>query len=166
MEIERIALPGVGVSYSFVTGDGTRLGVICHPNGARDIVLYDGDDPTDVRAAAALSPLAAHHVANLLAATPVIDLVPDRGPDVEAVTVARVPVPAGSEQDGRPLGSLRTDAVVVAVLRNGHPVLRPDARWVLRYGDTLVAVGARDAIDQLGRAVAGYVSGGVTTRQG
>ncbi|MEU7847659.1 cation:proton antiporter regulatory subunit [Micromonospora parva] len=166
MEIERIALPGVGVSYSFVTGDGTRLGVICHPNGARDIVLYDRDDPTDVRAAATLSPLAAHHVADLLAATSVIDLVPEDGPDVDAVTVARVPVPAGSDHDGRPLGSLRTDAAVVAILRDGRPVIRPDARWVLRYGDTLVAVGTHDAIDQLGRAVTGYVSGGVTTRQG
>ncbi|MEV1072607.1 cation:proton antiporter regulatory subunit [Micromonospora parva] len=166
MEIERIALPGVGVSYSFVTGDGTRLAVICHPNGARDIALYDRDDPSDVRAAATLSPVAAHHLANLLAATAVIDVVPDGGADVDAVTVARVPVPAGSDYDGRPLGSLRTDAVVVAILRDGHHDLRPDARRALRYGDTLVAVGTRDAIDHLGRAVAGYVGGGVTTRQG
>jgi TrkA domain protein len=155
MEIERIALPSVGVSYSFVTGDGTRLGVICHPNGARDITLYDRDDPTDACAAAALSQLEAHHLANLLGATSVIDLMPDDDADPDAVTVARLPIPAGSDYDGRSLKSLHSDAVVVAVLRDGHPLLNPDTRRTLRYGDTLITIGTRTAIDHLGRVIAG-----------
>lgn len=137
--------------------------MICHPNGARDIALYDRGDPTDVRAAAALSPLEAHHLATLLAATSVIDLVPDGDADVDAVTVARVPIPAGSDYDGRPLKSLRSDAAVVAVVRDGHPTLNPDSRWALRYGDALITVGTRDAIDHLARVVAGYVTGGGAT---
>lgn len=136
--------------------------MICHPNGARDIALYDRDDPTEVRAAAALSPLEAHHLANLLAATSVIGLVSDGDVDVDAVTVARVPIPAGSDYDGRPLGSLGAAAVVVAVLRDGHPIVKPDTRQALRYGDTLVVVGTRDTIDHLGRVV----TGGLTTRNG
>lgn len=129
--------------------------MICHPNGARDLAVYDRDDPTDVRAAAALSPLEAYHLANLLAATSVIDLVPDGDADVDAVTVARVPIPAGSDYDGRPLKGLRSDAAVVAIARGGHPTLNPDGGWPLRYGDTLIAVGTRDAIDHLARVVAG-----------
>ncbi|WP_130401063.1 cation:proton antiporter regulatory subunit [Micromonospora violae] len=165
MEIERITLPSVGVSYSFVTGDGTRLGVICHPNGARDIALYDRDDPADTRAAVALSPLEAHHLVSLLDATPVVDLMADSDADLAAVTVAQVPIPAGGDFDGRPLRSLRSDAAVVAIVRDGHLTLNPDGGWTLRYGDTLIAVGTRDAIDHLAHVVAGYVTGGMTPRK-
>ncbi|WP_157743287.1 cation:proton antiporter regulatory subunit [Micromonospora coriariae] len=76
------------------------------------------------------------------------------------------PIPAGSDYDGRPLDSLGTDAAVVAILRDGHRILNPDMRRTLRYGDTLVTVGTRTAIDHLGRVIAGYVTGGgATTRK-
>ncbi|MET8147879.1 cation:proton antiporter regulatory subunit [Actinoplanes sp. NPDC049668] len=158
MEIERSSLPGVGVSYSFVTRDGRRLGVICHPDGSRDLTLYDHDDPDSVGAATTLSTLEAHHLAEVLRSTAVIDLIPDgeQDPDQDTVTVARLPIPAGSGYDGRTLNSLgRQHSCVVAILRDGNPQLHPEQRWRLRHGDTLVTIGTRRAIDHLGRVLAG-----------
>lgn len=158
MEIERIPLPGVGVSYSFRTADGHRLGVICHAGGKRNLVLYDHDDPDSVTSVTALSELEAHHLAEVLRSTAVIDLVPDEEQDLDpaALTVARLPIPAGSGYDGRPLNSLGGDhTVVVAILRDDHAWLHPEHRRHLRYGDTLVAVGTHRAVDHLARVIAG-----------
>ena len=44
MDVEEIALPGIGLRYDFATRSGQRVGVVCHRNGRRDLVIYDLDD--------------------------------------------------------------------------------------------------------------------------
>ncbi|MEH1129652.1 hypothetical protein [Micromonospora sp. CPCC 206061] len=43
MNIERTALPGVGVCHTATTTSRQHLGIISHVTGRRDLVLYDPD---------------------------------------------------------------------------------------------------------------------------
>lgn len=57
----------------------------------------------------------------------------------------------GSAADGRTLAEVdlrgQTGAAVLAIMRDGHPVLMPGVNEVLRVGDVLAVVGSREAID-------------------
>jgi TrkA domain protein len=65
--IERVALPGIGVSHTATTGRRQRIGVISHLTGRRDLVVYDPDDPERAAHAVVLDPVEAEHLAGLLA---------------------------------------------------------------------------------------------------
>jgi len=41
VEVERTALPGIGLRHVFTTSNGRRLGVVSHRSGRRDLVVYD-----------------------------------------------------------------------------------------------------------------------------
>ena len=45
MELERTALPGLGVSYAFATAEGQRVGVVAHLSGRRELMSYDPRTP-------------------------------------------------------------------------------------------------------------------------
>ena len=66
MHIERVALPGIGVRYAFTTAHGHRLGVICHRDGRRELVVFDTVDPDSALGRALMDPIEADHVADLL----------------------------------------------------------------------------------------------------
>lgn len=66
MQIERTPLPGVGVSYTFNTKEGQRLGVILHHGGHRELLIFDRGDRQRVDWSTTMDELAAHHLAGLL----------------------------------------------------------------------------------------------------
>jgi K+/H+ antiporter YhaU regulatory subunit KhtT len=49
MNWERVTLPGVGYSVSFVTRSGERVGVIRQTDGQRKLIRYAANDPDTVR---------------------------------------------------------------------------------------------------------------------
>jgi TrkA domain protein len=71
--IDETLLPGVGHRYEFTTQRGTRVGVIAHYDGRRELVVYDGRDPDEARAVVELDPDDAHVLADLLGGTEVIE---------------------------------------------------------------------------------------------
>ena len=45
MDVERTALPGIGLRHVFITARGRRIGTISHRDGRRDLLVYDREDP-------------------------------------------------------------------------------------------------------------------------
>jgi TrkA domain protein len=74
--IERVALPGIGVSHTATTGRRQRVGVISHLTGRRDLVVYDPDDPERAAYAIVLDAVEADHLAGLLATAVTVDVNP------------------------------------------------------------------------------------------
>jgi TrkA domain protein len=153
MNIERTALPGVGVCHTATTARRQRLGVISHLTGRRDLVLYDPEDPQRVACAIVLDPGEARQIADLLDATVTIDHVTDLEQAITGVTAARIRIPVGSPYAGRPLrdthARTRTGASIVAVIRDQQVTAAPDPDFVFHHGDTIVAVGDHDGIAAL-----------------
>jgi TrkA domain protein len=66
MELERTALPGLGMSYAFATAEGQHLGVVAHLSGRRDLISYDPEEPERVLHTAVLNENEARTVAQIL----------------------------------------------------------------------------------------------------
>jgi len=45
MHVEQVPLPGIGLRQVITTDDEQHVGVVCHHNGRRDLVVYRPDDP-------------------------------------------------------------------------------------------------------------------------
>jgi TrkA domain protein len=153
MNIERTALPGIGICHTTTTARRQRLGIICHLSGRRDLVLYDPADPQRAAHAVVFDPTEAHHIADLLDATITIDHLTDLEQQITGITAARIRIPVGSPYDARPLrdtrARTRTGACIVAVIRDQQVTPAPDPDFVVHHGDTIVAVGAHDGITAL-----------------
>jgi TrkA domain protein len=42
--VSETRLPGIGVRYEFITEDGSRVGVVHHRSGVRELVVFERDD--------------------------------------------------------------------------------------------------------------------------
>jgi TrkA domain protein len=159
MNIERTALPGVGIRHAAGTAAGQRFGVVAHLTGCRDIVVYDSQDPDQVASMLHLEPAEAHIIADLLDAAVTIDHIRDLEQRIGGVTAARIRVPGGSPYDGRPLADAQEGmpggTAIVAVIRGRDVTAAPKSGFVLRNDDTVVAVGDRHGVAALTAALAG-----------
>jgi TrkA domain protein len=146
VDVEEIALPGIGLRYDFATRSGQRVGVVCHRNGRRDLVIYDLDDPDSSRDVLQLTDDEGDVLAELLGAPRIVERLAD---------LHKAP---GSPYDGRTLGDTqartRTGASIVAVARGAqvHASPRPDFGFVA--GDIVVVVGTKEGADAVAELLA------------
>jgi TrkA domain protein len=148
-QIERTTLPGIGISYTVHAGDGQRLGVICHRQGDRELIVYHRGDPERAHQSLILTRAEAQHVAQLLHSTTTIEhLGASNG-----ITVAGLRVAAGSLYDGHHLGDVTGQVVVsvIAVLRHQHTYPLPGPDFLLQHDDVVVASGTGPEVQRLGR---------------
>jgi TrkA domain protein len=148
MDLERIALPGIGLQHAFVTARGRRVAVISHRLGRQDLVVYDRDDPDSAVLTITLTAEEAAALAELLGSTRIVERLAELNRQVEGLRSEQIPIAAGSPYDGRPLGDTRartrTGASIVAVVRDGQVVASPRPDFVFRGGDVVVVVGTDD----------------------
>jgi TrkA domain protein len=153
MTLERIGLPGVGVSHVLTTQEGQRLGIVSHLGGGHDVVVYDPADPERAAGRVALRPAEARLVADVLHATVTMDHVADLIEPLGGVQAVRIRIRAGSTYVDRPLGDTRartrTGASIVAVLRGEGITASPGPDFVFRADDVVVAVGHEDGLAEL-----------------
>jgi TrkA domain protein len=148
VDVEEIALPGIGLRYDFATRSGQRVGVVCHRGGRRDLVIYDRDDPDSSREVLQLTDDEGDVLAELLGAPRIVERLADLHREVEGLLSEQIPIQPGSPYDGRTLGDTqartRTAASIVAVVRGAqvHASPRPDFRFVA--GDIVVVVGTKE----------------------
>ncbi|MBW6439314.1 hypothetical protein KZ829_36885 [Actinoplanes hulinensis] len=148
MTLERIGLPGVGVSHLLTTQDGARLGIVVRPDGGRDLAIYDPVDPDRAAGTVVLCAEEAHLVADVLHTMVTLDHVDGPDPAADGMRAIRIRVPAGSGSVDRPLASPH-GADVVAVIRGERMLPHPGPAFLLRAGDVLIAVGGSPALARL-----------------
>jgi TrkA domain protein len=73
MDVERTALPGIGLRHEFRTAKGQLAAVVSHVSGRRDIILYRDDDPETVAATLSLTTDEANGVAELLGTARIVE---------------------------------------------------------------------------------------------
>jgi TrkA domain protein len=148
MEVQRTALPGIGLRHEFVTERGRRVGVVSHPTGRREVVVYDREDPDTAAVTLTLNSEEANGMAELLASTRMVERLSELHRQVEGLVTEQIPIPAGSAYDGRVLGDTqartRTGASIVAVVRGGRVVASPRPDFGFQAGDIVVVVGTAE----------------------
>jgi TrkA domain protein len=151
-EIEETHLPGLGVRYEFRTSRGSRLGVVHHRTGRRELVVYHPEDPDTSRDVIALDPDDSATLAEMLGASRVAEHL-DRLQQVEGLAIDWLPVSSASPFAASTIGDTRartrTGTSVVAVIRGdrAHPAPGPEFR--LEADDTLLVVGTPRGIEEL-----------------
>jgi TrkA domain protein len=148
MDIERTALPGIGLRHVFTTARGRRIGVISYRNGRQDLVVYDPADRDSVQLTVVLNPQEATALGDLLSTAHIVERLTELERQVQGITSAQIPITPGSPYDGRPLADTqartRTGASIVAVVRDREVVPSPRPDFVFRAGDVVVVVGTAD----------------------
>ncbi|HEY7659305.1 MAG TPA: cation:proton antiporter regulatory subunit [Actinomycetota bacterium] len=151
--VNETPLPGIGVRYDFDAEGGTRLGVIHHRTGLRELVLYERDDPDTAHDLIRLSPEDSRTLAELLGVSQVAKELAELEADVAGLAVDRLPLDARSPFHGGTIGDTgartRTGVSIVAVLREGSAHPAPGPAFGLQGGDVLVVVGTPRGIEEL-----------------
>ena len=152
-EVTETQLPGVGVRHDFVTKDGSRVGVLWHRSGRRELLLYDRHDPDSCRAVINLDADDTRTLAELLGSSQVSEALGAVQQQVHGLAIDWVTVGAGSSVAGAALGDTairtRTGTSIVAVMRDGATVASPGPEFVLVAGDVAVAVGTPEGLETL-----------------
>ncbi len=153
VEIQKNSLPGLGVRYDFVTSHGQRIGVIAHRDGRRELLLYDDRDPDACRDVVRLEEEDTRALTELLGALRVTETL-TRVESLEGLTIDWLPVENGAIYAGREIGQTdireRTGVSIVAVVRDGDTIASPSLTFRLEAGDTVVAIGPPEGINQAG----------------
>ncbi|WP_290864373.1 cation:proton antiporter regulatory subunit [Hamadaea sp.] len=148
VEVERTALPGIGLRHEFRTARGQHAAVVSHHNGRRDLVVYDPRDPDTTLASLALTSEEANGVAELLGTARLVERLADLQRQVTGLVTIQVQVSDDSPYAGRFMGDARvrtrTGASIVAIVRDAEVVASPGPDTRLRSGDLVVIVGTAD----------------------
>ena len=148
--IEETPLPGVGLRHEFTAEDGSRVGVIHHKSGRRELFVCPPEDPDAVVLSLSLSGEESHALSEALGGSTVIENLQDLEQRVEGLAIDWLKVEDGSPYTNKTVGDTRirtrTGVSVVAVIRGerAHPAPGPEFR--IQGGDTLVVVGTSEGI--------------------
>ncbi len=150
MTVYESDLPGVGKKHEIELGDGSRLVVVTHNTGKRE-VFRRVDEDADSEKLFELPDQLARQVGTILEGA---YFQPVRSQSIDTLLggdtlIEWVEVPEGSDLDGKTLGEAdlrqETGANVIVVQRGDVTITAPGGDTELRAGDTLLAVGPREA---------------------
>ena len=146
IELRETRLPGVGVKYGFRTGEGSRLAIILHNDGDREIYFFRREDDEDPTAVIRLDDDEARQLGAVLGgAYERPKIVEELEMALGELLIEWVKVPDGSPAIGRSLADCafraRTGITIIAILREPEPVTGAQPDDVVQEGDTLVTVG-------------------------
>jgi TrkA domain protein len=148
--IEETSLPGVGRRLDFTAEDGSRIGVIHHRTGRRELFFCSAEDPDSVRQSMTLSDKDSHALSEALGGSTLIENLESLQQQIEGLAIDWIAVKAGSPYAEKTIGDARirtrTGVSVVAVLRGETAVPAPGPEFGVEAGDTLVVVGTPEGI--------------------
>lgn len=151
-EVSETKLPGLGIRYDFVTGRGSRLGVLHHRTGRRELLVYDAKDPDACREVIALTEDDSRTLAELLGGSRVEEQL-DHLQQVEGLAIDWLTLAEGTPYANGTIGDTqartRTGVSVVAVLRGDQAFAAPEPGFRFQPGDTLLVVGTPRGIEDL-----------------
>ncbi|HEX6208871.1 MAG TPA: cation:proton antiporter regulatory subunit [Actinomycetota bacterium] len=151
-EVEETKLPGLGIRYEFLTSRGSRIGVVHHRTGRRELFVHDQDDDTS-GTIAALDEDDSRTLAELLGGSRVGEQLANLQQRVEGIAIDWLPIAEGTPFAGKSIGDTRartlTGTSIVAIVRGEDAVPAPGPEHPIEAGDTLVVVGTPRGIEQL-----------------
>jgi TrkA domain protein len=159
VDLRETRLPGIGVKYGFRAADGSRLAVILHNDGQREIYYYRHADDDEPRAVIHLHDDEARQLGAVIGgAYERPKIVEDLEMALGELTIEWVPVPDTSPAIGHTLAECgfraRTGITVIAILREPEPISGAQPHHVIERGDTLVTVGKGGAYPAFRRLLA------------
>jgi len=157
VRIERVELPGIGIRNDVLTAAGRRLSVITHRDGAREVAVFDRDDPDACVESIELTDEEATTLGEILGASVLLSKLTGLGEDARGLFTEEVALPSDSGFVGQPMGATRartrTGTSIVAIVRAGQLIPSPGPDFVFEAGDVLVAVGTRKGLDALAELI-------------
>ena len=159
VEVEAVALPGIGVRHSFVTRHGRQIGVVSHRTGRRELLVYDRRDPDAASEVIALDDHEADALAELLGAPRIVERLAAIREQVPSLVTEQLAIAPASPYAGRTLGDTRarsrTGASIVAVLRRSEVIPSPGPDFRFEPGDVVVVVGTPEGVDGVAEILQG-----------
>lgn len=149
-KIEETSLPGVGMRHDFTAEDGSRIGVVHHRTGRRELFVCSSDDPDVVTVSLHLSDDDSHALSEALGGSTVIENLGSLQQQVEGLAIDWLAVDPGTPYAGKTIGDARirtrTGVSVVAVIRGDQAFPAPGPEFMVDAHDTLVVVGTPEGI--------------------
>ncbi|MEE9205640.1 MAG: cation:proton antiporter regulatory subunit [Acidimicrobiia bacterium] len=148
--IEETALPGVGLRFDFTAEDGSRVGVVHHRSGRRELFVCTPEDPDAATMSLNLSDEDSHALSEALGGSSVIENLVDLQQRIEGLAIDWLTIDAESPYAGKTIGDARirtrTGVSVVAVIRGDQAHPAPGPGFQVEPSDTLVVVGTTEGI--------------------
>jgi TrkA domain protein len=146
LELKETRLPGVGVKWSMTLASGTRITVIQHNDGDREIYVHRRAGDEDPAAVVELHDDEARQLGAVLGgAYERPKIVEDLEMALGEFQIEWIKVPQGSWVNGRTLSDVafrrRTGVTVIAILRESETIAGAQPDDVILDGDTIVVVG-------------------------
>lgn len=146
VELKQTRLPGVGTKFSFRTAHGSRVAVIQHLDGSRELYVFARTDDDEPCAVLLLEDDEARQLGAVLGgAYERPKVVEDLEMAFGELAIEWIPVPDSSPAIGKTLAECgfraRTGITIIAILREPEPVTGAQPSDVVQRGDTLVTVG-------------------------
>ena len=149
-KIEETSLPGVGVRHDFTADDGSRIGVIHHRTGRRELFFTDADDPDVVTHSLHLTDEDSHALSDALGGSTVIENLERLQQQIEGLAIDWLEVAPRSPYAGKTIGDARirtrSGVSVVAVIRGDQAFPAPGPEFPIEADDNLVVVGTPEGI--------------------
>jgi TrkA domain protein len=144
-ELRETRLPGVGVKFSFTTANGSRVAVIQHTDGMRELYVFSDRDDEEPEVVQLEDDEARQLGAVLGGAYERPKIVEELEMVLGELAIEWVPVPPDSPAIGRTLAESafrqRVGITIIAILRKPEPVVGAQPTDMIQAGDTLVTVG-------------------------
>ena len=146
VELRETRLPGVGVKWTMTLARGSRLTVVQHNEGSRDVYLHRRPQDEDPAFVLQLRDDDARQLGALLTgAYERPRIVEELEAALGDFRIEQIRVPAGSWVNGRKLADYafrrQTGATVISILRGPESVAAAQPDDVIRDGDTIVVAG-------------------------
>lgn len=157
LDVADQSLPGIGHRYEMRSSDGSRVVVVIHHSGRRDLYAFEprGEDP---QAVLTLTDTQARTLGAILGGAYFKPAVVE---EIEAVIgellIDWITLLPDSPGTGSSIGDLqvrrRTGLTVAAIVRNHVPLVAPEPGEVLQAGDQLVVIGRQEDLPRFLRHV-------------
>ena len=149
-DINETQLPGIGVRHDFETREGSRIGIILHHSGRRDLLVYDQDDPDSCALSMPLHEDDARTLGELLGTPHMEDQKSVLQQSVGGLTIDWVPVGDKWLCIGNTISQIDlralTGVTIIGIIRDQKMIPMPGPDFTLQIGDTAVVVGPPEGI--------------------
>lgn len=149
-ELHETRLPGIGTKFTIRTGEGSRITVIQHNDGKRELYYFRRGADDEPRSVMTLDDDEARQIGAVLGgAYERPKIVDDLEMALGELLIEWTPVPDTSPWIGKSLADAgfraKIGITVIAILREPEPVTGALPHDVIQHGDTLVTVGKAGA---------------------